>query len=196
VLLGVAIGVTAAANFAAAVAGLAFGAAFMMYLAPRRRLAALGILAASSAIGSIVSLLCFGFNMRDLAAAAVTPNGDYLRFTSHWMMRFIRVPGGLLAVVAFVSCLLVFLLWRRTRYFGNFAPLIVALLLPWWPGSFLGASSALWALPFALVSIGGVYADLLDRAVIRDQAHQLVIASAWTLLGASAALSLAFVIQA
>ncbi len=196
VLLGVAIGVTAAANVAAAIAGLAFGALFMMYLAPGRRRAALGILAASSAIGSVVFLLCFGFNMRDLAAAAVTPNGDYLRFTSHWLARFTRVPGGLLAVAAFLSCLLVFLLWRRTRYFGNFAPGIVALLLPWWPGSSLGASSPLWALPFALVFMGGIYADLLDRAVIRDQVQKLVVTSAWILLGACAALSLAFVVQA
>jgi hypothetical protein len=196
VLLGVAIGVTAAANVAAAVAGLILGAVFMMYLAPGRRLPALGILAASSAIATIVFLLCFGFDMRDLAAAAVTPNGDYLRLTSHWLTRFIKVPGGLLAVVAFLSCFVVFLLWRRTRYFGNLAPGIVALLLPWWPGSSLGASSPLWTLPFALVFIGGIYADLLDRAVVRDQVHKLVIASAWMLLGASAALSLAFVIQA
>jgi hypothetical protein len=195
VLLGVAIGVTAAANLAAAMAGLALGVAFMMYLVPGRRLAAFGILAASCAIGSFVFLLCFGFNMRDLAAADITPNAEYLRVTSHRLANFIHVPGGLLALVAFLSCLLVFLSWRRTRYFGNVAPCGVALLLPWWPGRYLGASSPLWAVPFALVFVGGIYADLLEPAFAGGRFQRLVVISVWMLLGASAALSLALIVQ-
>jgi hypothetical protein len=195
VLLGVAVGVTAAGNVSAAIAGLIFGAAFMLYLAPRRRLPALGILGASCAIGSVVFLLCFGFNVRDLAAAEITPNGDYLHVTSHRLTTLIHVPGGLLAIAAFLSCLLVFLVWRRTRYFGNIAPAIVALLLPWWPGRFAGASSPLWALPFALVFVGGIYADLLEPTFADGRFQRLVVASAWILIGASAALSLAIVVQ-
>jgi hypothetical protein len=196
VLLGVAIGVTAASSVAAAIAGLVLGATFMMYLIPGRRLLALAILATSSVIGTIVLFLCFGFSMRDLAAADVTPNGEYLSFTSHRLLNFLHVPGGLLTTVAFLSCLVVFALWRRTRYFGNIAPLIVAVLLPWWPGRFLAASSPLWALPFSLVFVGGVYADMLEPAFLGGQFRKLVVASAWILLGASAALSLALVIQA
>jgi hypothetical protein len=195
VLLGVAIGATAAASLAAAVAGLIFAVTFMMYLAPRRRLAALGILATSCAIGSVVFLLCFGFNMRDLGAAGITPNVEYLRVTPHRLENLAHIPGGLLAIAVFLSSLIVFLFWRRTRYFGNIAPGLVALLLPWWPGRFSGASSPLWAVPFALVFVGGIYSDLLEPAFAGGRFYRLVAASAWILLGASAALSLSLVLQ-
>src|SRR5437868_236785 len=71
VLLGLAIGLTAAANVSTAIAGLALAAAFMLYLAPGRRAISIGILAISSAIGFLVFLCCFGFNARDISAAAI-----------------------------------------------------------------------------------------------------------------------------
>ena len=195
VLLGLSVGLTAAASVNAAIAGLVLAAAFMLYLAPGRRLPALGILAISSGIGVLVLLLCFGFNLRDVSAAALVPNSEYLVLTTGRMRVFQNVPGGLLELVGFLSALVVFCIWRRTRYFGNAAPLLVAAVLPWWPGQFI-SESPLRAVPFALVFVGGIYADLLEPQFFGGRFRRLVSATAFILVGASAILSLMVVTSA
>ena len=190
VLLGLAIGLTAAASVPGAVVGLAFATGFMLYLAPGRRAVSIAILALSTAIGVGVLLLCFGFNTRDLSAAAILPNAEYFRVTSSRLMSFIAVPGGLLEILAFVSCLIVFAFWKRARYFGNSSALIPALLLPWWPGRFSPSASIIWTLPFALLLIGGIYADLLEPYFFGGHIRRHVAATAVVLISASAVFSL------
>jgi hypothetical protein len=153
-------------------------------------LVAMALLAASCGIGALVLLLLFGFDLGELSAAAIVPNTDYLRLTTHRISALLLVPGGWIEVVAFVSCLVVFIAWPRSRYFGNAAPLIVALLIPWWPGQFLPGASAVWALPFAFVFIGGIYADLLETSFFAGRFRRLVTASAFLVAGASAVFSL------
>ena len=194
VLLGLAIGLTAAASIPAVIAGLALATAFMLYLAPGRRAASVGILGIGSAIGAGVLLLCFGFNLRDFSAAALLPNAEYLRFTSSRFVSLIAVPGGLLQILAFISCFCVFMFWKRARYFGNSSALIPALLLPWWPGRFSPNVSIIWALPFALVFIGGIYADLLEQQFFRGMFRRHVAATALVLIGATAVFGLMLVV--
>jgi hypothetical protein len=161
----------------------------MLYLAPERPLPVIGILAIGSGLGILVLLLCFGFNFRDISAASLLPNSEYLALTSRRMRLFLNVPGGLLEIFGFLSAIFVFCLWRRSRYFGNTAPLIAALLLPWWPGQF-SLGSALRALPFALVFVGGIYADLLEPRFFRSRFYRLIASTAFVLVGASAILSI------
>jgi hypothetical protein len=189
-LLGLAIGLTAAASVGAAVAGLLLATVFMLYLAPGRRLYSLMIVMIGSAVGGVVFLLCFGFNIRDLNAAGLIPNSEYLHFTVRRVGAFQSVPGAMLEIVTFVACTLVFLLWRRTQYFGNLAPLVVALVLPWWPGEFFPSGSVIWSLPFAMVFVGGIYGDLLERRSFAGRFRKLVACTAFVVLGASAVLSL------
>jgi len=184
-LLGLAIGLTAAANLSAAVAGLALAIAFMLYLAPGRRLASGIILTISSAIGVAVFLGCFGLNTNDVSAADLLANAEYFKFTGSRLLALTAVPGGLLEMVAFLSCLLVFALWTRARYFGNWSALIPALLLPWWPGQFSAGSSIIWTLPFAFVFIGGMYADLLETSFFAGHFRRHVGATVVFLIGAS-----------
>lgn len=194
-LLGFAVGLTAAASVSAAIIGVLLAAGFMAYVAPKRRAPALVVLAISSSIGFVVLLFCFGFNLRDLSAAALLPNSEYLTLTGRRLVLFLNLPGGLLEIVAFVSAVVVFCLWRRTRYFGNAAPLIAAVLLPWWPGQF-AAASALRTVPFALMFVGGIYADLLESRFFRGRFYRLVAASAFILVASSAILSLMVVTSA
>lgn len=194
-LLGFAVGLTAAASVSAAIIGVLLAAGFMAYVAPKRRAPALVVLAISSGIGFVVLLFCFGFNLRDLSAAALLPNSEYLTLTGRRLVLFLNLPGGLLEIVAFVSAVVVFCLWRRTRYFGNAAPLIAAVLLPWWPGQF-AAASALRTVPFALMFVGGIYADLLESRFFRGRFYRLVAASAFILVASSAILSLMVVTSA
>src|SRR6185312_10506356 len=195
-LLGAAIGFTAAANLSAAIAGLIFAIVFMLYLAPGRRFASLGILLVSSAIAALIFFSFFGFDSHDLSAAGLSPNLEYIGLTWRRVAELLAVPGGLLEIIAFICALVVFLVWTRTRYFGNFAPLLIALLLPWWPGRFHPGASAIWALPFAFVFIGGIYADLLEPGFFAGRFRPLVVTTALVLVGASAVLSFALLAKA
>lgn len=196
VLLGVAIGVAAGANLSAAIAGLCFAIAFMLYLAPGRRLVSACILLVSSAIAALIFFFAFGFNLGDLTAVALTPTSEYLRFTTHRVTELLVLPGGLLEIVAFLCAVVVFLAWKRTRYFGNLAPLLVAIFLSWWPGRFLPGVSTVWALPFAFVFVGGIYADLLEPTFFSGRFRSLVVTTACVLVGASAVLSLTMLVRA
>ena len=87
-------------------------------------------------------------------------------------------------VVAIPIALLVYALWPRTRYFGNTAPLLVAVILfimalgtPHYPG--LGFQ--LVAVPFLLVFVAGISADLLET-----RQRNLVLACLWGLVTANA----------
>ena len=59
--------------------------------------------------------------------------------------------------------LITYVVWSRSRYFGNTSPLVVAagliylaLITP------MTSIAAVWALPFIFVFIGGIWADLLE----------------------------------
>jgi hypothetical protein len=195
-LLGAAIGLTAAANVSAASIGLIFATIFVLYLAPGRRLVSLAVLAISAALGAVVFLSCFAFNMRDLHGSAVLRTSGLVEFTAERARAFLIVPGGMLEAFAFLVCVLVFLLWKRPRYFGNAAPLIVACLLTWWPGELVSGASILWSLPFAFVFIGGVYADLLEPRFFAGRFQKLVATTAFVLLGAILVMALAVVARA
>jgi hypothetical protein len=74
--------------------------------------------------------------------------------------------------------------WKRTRYFGNTAPLLIALLLlilALGAPNFPGQGFHLATLIFLFVFVSGVFADLLE-----SQQSLLVTAGLCGLLGASA----------
>jgi hypothetical protein len=195
-LLGTAIGLTAAANVYAALAGLIFAIAFMLYLAPGKRALSLGLLATSTGIGALLFLLCFGFSVRDLRASAVLHDPEVFRLTAERVKAFLANPGGVLETFAFVAGLLVFFVWKRPRYFGNAAPIVVAGILPWWPGPFTPGAAIIWSLPFVFVFIGGIYADLLEPEFFFGRFRRLVATTAFVLIGASLLLGLVIVVRA
>jgi hypothetical protein len=98
------------------------------------------------------------------------------------------LAGGPPLMLALPMALVAYIGWKRARYFGNTAPLLVALLLvvlaigaPGLPGK--GFDLAMLAFLFVFVS--GVFADLLET---RQSAF--VTAALWGLLSASAIRSL------
>jgi hypothetical protein len=87
-------------------------------------------------------------------------------------------------VIALPAALIAYAAWRRARYFGNTAPLLVAVLFlllglgtPHYPG--LGFE--LMAVPFLFVFVAGLAADLLE-----SRQRPLVLACIWGLLLANA----------
>jgi hypothetical protein len=102
-------------------------------------------------------------------------------YRSAWQTIFAGSPPLMLALpVALVA----YLAWKRTRYFGNTAPLLIALLmliLALGAPSFPGQGFHLTLLVFLFVFVSGIFADLLETP------HRPFIAAAiWGLLSASA----------
>jgi hypothetical protein len=163
---------------------------FMLYLAPTRRRAAFTIFAAACAGGLILLFASYAFHLHALLQGVRA--ADFLSITP----RAFAMPGAYGQVAAQIGqlapalalalpvALIVFAIWPRTRYFGNSAPLLVAIIFlvfavgsPHYPG--LGFT--LMAIPFLFVFVAGIFADLLETPQ-----RALVMACLWGLLGANA----------
>jgi hypothetical protein len=161
VLLTVALGLTAAAHLLAAMVGFALALVLMLYLAERRRSYVMQILV-YAAIGALVIL--FGFYAFRLSAFSYVFTGGGARF---WFTLanargfFTSMWNGPIAVATGVA-VLVWVLMRRSRYFGNTVPLLMTLLLLPLMTTQTVSEPWLWALPFLFTFVGGVFADVLE----------------------------------
>jgi hypothetical protein len=160
-LLTVALGLTATAHLLAAVLGFIAALAFMLYLAERCRSYVMQILI-FSAIGALAILFAFyGFH---LAAFSYVFTGGAARFwfslagPRSFATSIVNFP---ILVATGVSGVL-YLAVRRSRYFGNTAPLLMLLALAAIVTTQTVTAPWLWALPFLFTFIGGVFADALE----------------------------------
>ncbi|MCU1308174.1 MAG: hypothetical protein JWN45_2869 [Acidobacteriaceae bacterium] len=141
---------------------------FMLYLAPGRRWVALLVFVVATLLSAMLLYAAYGFHPHAMLEGidlrewvAYTPKlaqaallGDRKEFLSRFN------PSVL--VLLFFS-VLTYIAWRRTRYFGNTAPLMVGIgLLYWALISPMAMIASIWALPFLFVFIGGIWADLLE----------------------------------
>jgi len=169
---------------------------FMLYIAPERKGAAVVILLAACGV-ALVLLFCAYFLHPGLfihgitnaiifrgSVAALHLSGSYLQ-----VLRELAASGPVLVLMVPAS-IAIWLAWRRSRYFGNTAPLLVAtlflglrLLSPHEDGSIYG----LLAVVFLFVFVGGIIADLLEtkaRELGTAVVVGLVAANAlWNLVG-------------
>jgi predicted membrane protein len=188
-LLGVSLALAVGSQFSLLVVAPA-ALLFLGYLAPERRRAALGIWMAACVVALGLLYTGYFFHLgsfwRGLRHAEFFP----VTWPAFGMMRayqqlFSNLSQGSPALVIVLPiALVVYVVWRRARYFGNTAPLMVAALLlilgvgsPHYPG--LGFQ--LVALPFLFVFVAGVSADLLET-----QYRNLVLACVGGLLMAYA----------
>jgi hypothetical protein len=82
--------------------------------------------------------------------------------------------------LAFPAAIVAYIAWPRARYFGNTAPLLVAVLfiiLGMAHPHVAGAGFLLAAMPFLLIFVSGVAADLLETSY-----RPLATACVWALL--------------
>lgn len=195
VLLGVSLAIAIGSQFSMIVL-VPIALALMLYVAPVRRKAALVIWAAACAVGC--ALLC-GFYFFHLHAFA-----DSLRHADFWAAtwRGFVVPGVYKQValqivracpalmLALPAAIATYAVWPRSRYFGNTAPLLIAVL-------FLacaiarpdlgGAGFLLAAMPFLFIFAAGILADLLEtnyRPLVSAVIAGILLAYvAWSLVG-------------
>jgi hypothetical protein len=163
---------------------------FMLYLAPTRRRAAVAIWAAASGVAFLLLLASYLFRpsvfwqgLRHASFSGITWQAflmpaAYVRILSHILQ------SGPVLLVAIPVALISYFAWRRPRYFGNTAPLMIAALFlflslgtPHYPGF----GFQLMAVPFLFVFVSGIAADLLET-----RHHDLVMACVWGLLLANA----------
>jgi hypothetical protein len=143
----------------------------LLYLAPERRAAAVTIWLAACASAALLLAAAYSFqptalwqSLRaakfwDISGAAFAMSASYRGAVSR------VIHASPLLVLLLPAALVSYLLWRRTRYFGNTAPLLmVALTLGLGiaaPG-FPGEGFFLVAMPFLFVTVAGIFADLLE----------------------------------
>jgi hypothetical protein len=88
--------------------------------------------------------------------------GTFVSYRNTWQTIFAGSPALMLALPAAV---IAYLGWKRTRYFGNTAPLLIALtvlILGIGAPNFPGQGFHLAMLVFLFVFVAGVFADLLE----------------------------------
>lgn len=161
VLLTLAFGFTAAAHVSAFLLGLVLAIAFMAYVAEGRR-AYLPTLVIVWVLGALFLLFAsyafrpdaFSYVFRsDAASMGFSLNQAGALFSS-------LTSAGI--TIAALAALGLYLAFRRSRYFGNTTPLLVAALLLVLVTTGVQTEIWLWALPFLLAFIGGVFADVLE----------------------------------
>jgi hypothetical protein len=161
VLLTIALGLTATAHVAAALLGLLLGVGFMLYLAETKKPLVLPALAVAVAGGFLILVASYAFHLDGLSY--VFQSADALMWFS-WvgsLHMFGNVWNAGLTIAA-VSAAFLYVFHRRSRYFGNTTPLIVALILLSLQTTEVRSEPWIWALPFVLTFTGGVFADLLE----------------------------------
>lgn len=168
VLLGVALGISCAAD-PAVILLLPVALGFMLYLVPQRRGAATVILVAGCAVASLVLWAVYSFRVgaawQNLHQAFRFSLGAYsASVTWSWIATFFVRQQPTVTLFLLVA-LVTFCAWKRARFFGTEAPLIVFVLLLLL-GMAMPTQSAmtyyLMALPFAFVFVSGVATDLLE----------------------------------
>jgi hypothetical protein len=161
VLLTAAFGLAAAAHIAALPVVALMGLAAMLWVAEGRRSQVLPVVLVAVAGAMVVVFACYGFSpdafsyvFRSAAGFLWVSLDPARRFFSALPNAGITVAGGA-AVVLFVGL-------RKSWYFGNIAPLLCALVLMALVMTGVPGSPWLWALPFLLTFVGGIFADACE----------------------------------
>jgi hypothetical protein len=187
VFLGVALAIAVGSQFSMIIV-VPLALAFLLYLAPIRRAAALIIWTGACLLALTLLFATYFFHAHAFSESmrhASFWGATWRSFTVRGVYREVALqilrscpPLTLLLPVAVAT----YILWRRTRYFGNTAPGLVALIftgLGMAHPHIAGAGFLLASIPFILIFVSGVLADLMESS-----ARPLVTASVWGLLAA------------
>ncbi len=195
VLLGISLAIAVGSQFSLIiVVPIALG--FLLYVAPVRRGAAIVIWIAACVVAFLLFLgmyffhlsvfwesmqhaVFWGFSWRGFTMLAV-----YAAIVTQISRAFVLF--AMMLPVALVS----YVLWPRTRYFGNTAPLLMGALFVIFSMGHphtAGAGFLLASIPFLFIFVSGVLADLLETSY-----RPLFVAVVWTLLITNAVMTLIF----
>ncbi len=162
----------------------------MLWVAPVRPRAVLAIWATAIAVGLTILFAAYFFEpalfwQGMLHARWIDFHPAAFRMAAAYRNAFQTIiAGSPPLLIALPVVLLTYATWKRARYFGNTAPLGIAvllLLLALGAPDFPGQGFHLTGLVFLFVFVSGIFADLLET-----QPRVFVMAGLWGLLGAAA----------
>jgi hypothetical protein len=160
-MLTAAFGIAAAAHIAALPVVALLGLAAMLWVAEGRRSQVLPVVAAASAGALLLVFACYGFSPDAFSYVFRSAAGFlWVSLDPAWRF-FSALPNAGIAVAA-AGALALYLGLRKSRYFGNTAPLLCFLVLVLLAMTGAPGAPWLWALPFLLTFVGGVFADAYE----------------------------------
>jgi type IV secretory pathway VirB2 component (pilin) len=161
VLLTAIFGVAAAAHIVALPLAALLGLAAMLWVAEGHRSQTLPVVLVA-VVGALVLLFaCYGFSP-DAYSYVFRSGAGFLWVSLDPARRFFTslANGGI--TIAACAAAMLYLATRKSRYFGNTAPLLCALVSMVLVMTGSPGSPWLWAQPFLLTFIGGALADAYD----------------------------------
>jgi hypothetical protein len=171
VLLALTLGFTAAAHVAAFLLAILLALILMEYLAKGHRAFVLPVLFIAIMGSLLVVFASYAFEAD--AFSYYFRSGAGRMWLSFEPIRswFLDLPNAAITIAAMVA-LFLYIVMRRSRYFGNTLPLLLAVLLFLLITPGTQSNPALWALPFLFAFIAGVFSDILET---RSRRHFLWI---------------------
>jgi hypothetical protein len=160
-LLTVVFGVAAASHIAALPITVLLGLVFMLWVAEGRRSQVLPILLVASVGALLFVFLCYNFSP-DAFSYVFRSSAAFLWVSFNPAWRFFSTLSNAGVTIAAASAVLLYFGVRRSRYFGNTAPLMSAVVLFLLVMTGVAGTPLLWGLPFLLTFIGGVFADAYE----------------------------------
>jgi hypothetical protein len=161
VLLTAAFGLAAAAHIAALAVAVLMGLTAMLWVAEGRRVKVLPVVLVAAGGALVVLFACYGLSLDAFSYVFRSASG-LLWFSFDPARRFFSSISNAGVTLAAAAALLLYLGVRRSRYFGNSAPLLSAVFLFLLVMTGAPGSPWLWALPFLLTFVGGVFADACE----------------------------------
>ena len=170
VLLGVSLAIAVGSQFSLIVL-VPMALAFLLYVAPVRRQAGIIIWLAACVVGFLLLFAFYFFHAHAFVESmrhATFWGATWRGFTVLGVYKQVAVQIGRACpalALALPVAVVTFATWPRTRYFGNTAPLLVAVLfivLGMAHPHVAGAGFLLAAIPFLFVFVSGVLADLIE----------------------------------
>jgi hypothetical protein len=161
VLLTLLFGVAAASHIAALPVVALLGLSLMLWVAEGRRSQALPIVLMATAGALVLLFVCYGFSP-DAFSYVFRSAAGFMWFSLDPARRFFGTLGNAGITVAAGAALTLYLGLKRSRYFGNTTPLICFLGLILLVTTGAQGTPWLWALPFLVTFVGGVFADAYE----------------------------------
>ena len=160
-LLTAAFALAAASHIAALPLVAILGLAAMLWIAEGRRSQTLPVVLMAIAGALVFVFACYGFSP-DAFTNIFRTSAGFLGVSLDPARCFFSTLSNAGITMAAAAALVLFLSLRKSRYFGNIVPLLCTLVLMVLVMTGVQGSPLLWALPFLLTFIGGVFADAYE----------------------------------
>jgi hypothetical protein len=161
VLLTIIFGVAAAAHIATLPVAALLGLIAMIWIADGHRSQTLPVVLVASVGGLVLVFACYGFSP-DAFSYVFRSSAGFLGFSNDPARRFFSTLANGGVTLAACAAVVLYLAARKSRYFGNTAPLLCAAVLMLLVMTGAPGSPWLWSLPFLLTFAGGVFADAYE----------------------------------